>query len=306
MKKGVYINYAILSNLKTYYAANILIFVAYPFLISLYLLLESKRVALHDLGIDQGSDNTGIAEKKYVFRIILVDTFLNITEPLAAYYKSKNDLENYRKLKFTRSQLLKARPEALLEIVDGVIAFCPLHQADCTTVGITAGKLAKLTADRNNFEPYANLPKKTIKLKKGITTKINTLNTEVSDIITFQLDGAMRAIIDDEPQAYSDYTLITEPIREGVHSHNIIVAKAPVNFKAIHDLTGEPVADAPFKISGIKGTFTTNAEGKIMANLPLGVYICKIAFIDFVPQSFTFTLTAEGIELTIRMVPVGV
>ncbi len=306
MKKGVYIHYAILSNLKTFYATYILIFVAYPFLITLFLLLESKRVLLHDLGVAQGSDDTGIAEKKYMFRVELVDKFQEVAEPMAALYKNRKDMENYRKMKFWRSNLIKARPEKLLQVVDGVIVYCGDNTADCTEAGNTTAKIATLQTARDNFAPYANLSNTTKKLKKGVTAKINAIDVEVGDILNNQLDGAMKAIKDLHPAAYAEYLLIVEPIREGVHSHNTIVAKAPFRLTAVHDVTGEPVADAPLKISGVKGTFTTDANGIILANLPLGAYVGKIAFIDFVAQSFSFTLTADGIVLIIRLVPVGV
>ena len=306
MKRGVYIHYAILSNLKKYYATNKLLFIAYPLIIVLFLLLETKRVLLHDLGVGQGSDDTGIAEKKQIFRIELVDIYLNISDPLAGLYKSRKDMENYRKLKTTRSKLLKARPEKLLQDTDALLKCCSENTEDCTEAGITTTKISNLGAARLNFDTYANLPNTTKKLKTGLTSKINVIDIDVADILTNQLDGAMKAIIDDEPQAYSDYTLIVEPIREGAHSHNNIVAKAPVSITAVHDLTGDLLAEIPFKFSGIRGTFKTNAEGNLIANLPLGAYLGKVAFIDFVPQSFSFTLTAEGYMLTIRMVPVGV
>lgn len=306
MRKGVYIHYAILGKLKTYYATYILLFAAYPFIITLFLLLETKRVLLHDLGISQGSDDTGIAEEKMIYKIELVDTFIDITDPLAALYKYRKDMENYRNLKFTRGKCLKARPEKLLQDVDGVIAFCALHVPDCTEAGIITGKITILTAARNKFAPYADLPNTTKKLKKGVTAKINAIDIEVADILTNQIDGAMKAIKDTQPEVYSEFTLILEPIHEGVHSHNIIIPKYPVAFTAIHDLTGDPVENVPIKITGVKGSFTTNVDGKAFANLPVGIYIGKITYIDFLPQTFTITVTAEGVELTIRLVPVGV
>jgi hypothetical protein len=306
MRKGVYIHYAILGKLKTYYATYILLFATYPFIITLFLLLEAKRVLLHDLGIDQGSDDTGIAEEKYIYRVELVDAFINITDPLAALYKYRKDMENYRKMKFVRGKCIKARPEKLLQDVDGAIAFCGLNTPDCTEAGIIPGKITNLSAARNKFAPYADLPNTTKKLKKGVTAKINAIDIEVTDILNNQLDGAMKAIKDTQPQAYSEFTLIVQPIREGVHSHNIIVDKYPVTFTAVHDLTGDPVANVPIKITGISGSFTTGVDGKAFANLPLGVYVGKITYIDFIAQTFTFTVTEAGVELTIRLVPVGV
>ena len=306
MRKGVYIRYSILCKLKTYYATNILLFATYPFIITLFLLLEAKRVLLHDLGISQGSDDTGIAEEKMMYRIELVDNFIDITEPLAALYKYKKDLVNYRKMKFVRGKCIKARPEKLLQDVDGAITFFGLHTADCTETGITTGKITNLTAFRNKFAPYADLPNTAKKIKKGVTEKINAIDIEVADILANQIDGAMKAIKDTQLQAYSEFALILEPIREGIHSHNIILPKFPVAFTAVHDLTGDPVEKVPIKVTGIKGSFTTDIDGKAFANLPLGVYVGKITYIDFIAQTFTFTVTEAGVELTIRLVPVGV
>ena len=306
MKKGVYIHYSILCKLKTFYAANTSKFVAFPLIVALFIILELKRVLLHDLGVEQGSDDTGIAEKKMLYRIELVDAFLDITGPMSGLYKSRKDTVNYQKMHFTRSKQLDVRPEKLIQNVDGVLALCALKPTDCTEAGIIAAKITAITAKRDLFAPFADLSKGTIKLKKGITTKINVTDSEVADILHNQLDGAMKAIKDTEPQLYIDYCLLVEPIREGAHYHKNIIPKAPVTITAVHDLTGDPLDKIPIKFTGITGTFTTNAQGKIVANLPLGTRVGKITFIDFIPQSFTFVLTAEGYELTVRLVPVGV
>ena len=306
MNKNTYMHYTILCELHKFYETNVSKFTTYSLIIALFGLLELNRLILHDLGVDQGQDNTGSTVDKKLDKIALAGAIIEISDPMAAYYKNKKDLASYELMNFTEAKLIKMRPEKILQVSDAVKKFYNEHILELDGTGIKSAFMTKLEEKNTAFNSKANLPNELIKARTIITKYITKIDKEDTDIITTQLNRAMKVFKTSDPLLFDSYTKLAEITHEGVHYHNIIVTKAPVSLSVVHDLTGEPLAEIPVKFSGIKGTFKTNAEGKILVNLPLGAYLGKIAFIDFIAQSFSFTLTEEGYELIIRMVPVGI
>ncbi len=306
MNKKNYGNYTEYSELQTFYLSNAAIFVLYPIIVAFFALIESNRHKIHILGVEQSKDNKGLAINKKALKITLANEIIVNADPACAYFTSIGDLVLSEQLKFVFYKLTRKRSEAQLQVADMVISTLTAHLLDLADSGITTATILKITNAKTALAVAADLPKATIKARATITKEIKKTDKENQGIIKTQLTKAIKVIKAPYEDVYNDYMKIIETVNEGTHSHHDTTIKGVYKLILLHDLTLEPVVGAVIKITGQRGTFITDADGSITVTLPIGDYTGKIVAIDFVAQDFTFTLTVDGINETIRLIPVGV
>jgi len=262
---------------------------------------------LHDLGIIQGRNNKGLTANKKTLKQLTANEILFNAGAAAGYYFSKKDMDSFNNLNFPAKSFPKKRPEVVLQTADFVIKFLTENIGDLAGTGVTIDSIAKIADARDKFKDVMNIPIITRKLKANVIKEIARVDKETFEIIRKELSNEMLVFMISDPKLYNDYLKVIEITNEGAHSHRAPkVITAPVNVSAVHDLTGEPVEGVSGKFVGIKTTFITDAEGKFTAQVPLGAGLCKLVAVDFNGESFAFTQTLEGYNITIRMVPSGV
>ncbi len=306
MNKKNYGDYALYSELQTFYLSNAAVFLLLPIITAFFALIETNRQKIHTLGVQQGENNKGLAINKKALKVALATEIITNSDPACAYFTSIGDLVTSAKLTFIFYKLVLMRPEKLIQVAELVISLLTTHLLVLKDSGITAATILKITTAKAALELAADLPKSKIKARNTITKEIKKTDKENLSIIKSQLTKAMRIIIGSNEAVYNEYMKIIEPTNEGVHSHRDTTVKAAYTLNMVHDLTLEPVVGAMFKITGISGSFITDAYGSLTTKLPIGIYTGKIVAINFVAQDITFTILADGLIQTIRLVPVGV
>ncbi len=307
MKKQTYAHIVVFGEIDTFYVTNEGEFVLYPNIKKSFLKIGTNNQRLHDLGIIQNRDNKGLAANKKISKQLLANEILFNAGSAAGHYYNLNDMDNFNNLNFPAKSFSKKRAEVVLQKADYVIKFLTDNIADLTDTSVTVASIAKLKIARDKFKDIMNIPIMTRKAKTNITKEIERIDKETFQIIRKELNNEMLIFMISNPGLYNDYIKITKITNEGAHKHNTPkIITAPVTVSAIHDLTGEALEGVTGKFVGKKTTFITDAEGKFTANIPLGAALCKLVAVDFIAQSFAFTLTEEGYSIIIRMVPVGV
>jgi len=298
---------AVFGQVGTFYLTFKDKFEEYPNLQKTFGKIADNHQLLHDLGIIQGRNNKGLTANKKTLKQLTANEILFNAGAAAGYYFSKKDMDSFNNLNFPAKSFPKKRPEVVLQTADFVIKFLTENIGDLAGTGVTIDSIAKIADARDKFKDVMNIPIITRKLKANVIKEIARVDKETFEIIRKELSNEMLVFMISDPKLYNDYLKVIEITNEGAHSHRAPkVITAPVNVSAVHDLTGEPVEGVSGKFVGIKTTFITDAEGKFTAQVPLGAGLCKLVAVDFNGESFAFTQTLEGYNITIRMVPSGV
>jgi len=307
MNKTIYGHIVVFGEMDTFYVTNEGKFELYPNIKNSFLKIGTNNQILHDLGIIQKRNNKGITANKKKFKQLVANEILFNAGSAAGHYYNLNDMDNFNNLNFPVKSLIRKRPEVVLQIADYVIKFLTDNIADLSDTSVTIASIANLKNARDKFKGIMNTPNITLKAKTTVTKEIARIDKETFQIIRKELNNEMLVFIVSDAGLYNDYIKLTKITNEGAHKHNAPkIITAEVTVSVIHDLTGEPIEGVTGKFVGKKTTFITDVEGKFTAIIPLGAGLCKLVAVDFVAQSFAFTLTEEGYSIIIRMVPVGV
>ena len=304
MNKNTFNHITVYGLLYAFYLKYKLKIDVYLFLKSNFANIEINRQKLLPLGGKQGTDNTGIAEETSVARKNLISEIYQIAGPSAAKLYSLGKKAIAKTLKFTKSELLDMRPEILLQTANLVFDTCTSNIDDLEDTGITIESLAPITVAKDLYFPEVNASKAAIRSKTVVTVNIAATIRENTDIINNQLKGGMQIFVVKEPDMYAEFEKMLVLPHEGVHSHHVVTPKAIVTLSILNDTTSEPLDSVTGKFVGTRKSFKSDSSGMLAANLQLGANLGKLEKEGFEPNSFAFTLTDEGLILTIRMIPI--
>ena len=306
MNKTIISHLAVYDELKLFYSDNKIKFIPYPHIVSIYDNVEENRTTIQTLGTEQGKKNLGIAQDKNSARLSLILNVLQNAGPAASYFFKQKDMTNYNDIFFPDYILKRMKPEILLSSASIVIDLCTINVIVLTGTGVTTGTIGKLSDAKDLFDPQKNAPDSKKKTKSILTKKISILDKATFEIIRKELNQAMLIFMTSDEEFYNDYIKLTQITNPPTRKRKSKIIKATVTVIAIHDLTSELLDGISIKFAGIKGTLITNTDGAITAELPLGAQLGKAVGVDFEKNNFVFTLTIDGLTITIRMIPTGV
>lgn len=307
MNKGLNNHMTIYGLLSLLYAKYKAILDLNIMIAALFINIELNRTELAKKIAKAGGDNTGIAEEKQVDRDALTNEILKNAGPASSCLIKKGKLIIGKKIKTTRWALNRMTAEELNAFAKMVVDECTLLLTDIVSSGVTAISLGKITTATGVFYTEKDEPTSNIKSVAIINEEIAVLDKINLDIMNNELKSAMMFYIDSEPVMYSEFLKNTKAPKVGVRKPTGKRAeKANVKVIVLHDLTSEPVVDAVIKYVGTRGSFNTDENGISNTMINLGPQLGKIVSVDMISQSFIFTLTEEGIVITIRLIPVGV
>ncbi len=307
MKKNIFGHIQVFGEVGIFYNENTAKFVGFPKLIATFGKVADRRQLLLDLGVIQGRNNKGLTSNKKLCKQELANEILFNAGAAAGHYFDVNDMDMFNNFDFPEKSFSKLRPEVMLQDSDRVVKLLTDNIGDLTGTGVTIISIAKIETAKDKFIAIMGVPIITRKAKSLVTKQISAVDKETFKIIRKELSNEMKVFLTSDPVLFNKFKKVIEITSEGAHTHRAPkVITAPVVVTAIHHLTEEPLVGISGKFVGNKTTFTTDVNGTFIAALPLGAGLGKLVGVDFVAQSFAFTLTAEGYTIIIRMIPTGI
>ena len=307
MNKPTLNHIVIYDMLNTYYLKYKAKFLLLTLITSLFEIIEVNRQKLTLLGGSQGTDDKGIAEDISVNKNALVmQILLNAGPACSKFHKLLNNKLSVL-LKFTKSKLLKMRPETLVQKANTVVETCTENIADLDGTGVTVASIALLSSAIADYLPEVNDSKIAIRNKTIVTKQIKTIVKLNTNIINNELKGAMSTIMVTEEVIYNEFIKMLVLPHEGVRKHlGPRPAKVLVVATVLDDNTSLPIMGAVIKYAGVRGSIKTDINGEASKEISEGAHLGKITALGYTTQSFAFTLTELGYAVTVRMIPIGV
>ena len=273
----------------------------------LFDILETNRLILSEKGGEQGGDNTGIAEDKEDKRVALRKELLINSGPASVCCYKAGNHTLYKLLKLRKSTLDKLSAALFLQAANEFVKNCTENMLALATSGVTVASLAKVSTAIVAFDKEKVEPVRHIKIITAVTSDIATIEKQSQVILNVELIDAMGIYEESNNKMYKEFMAMTRAPKVGVRKPTGPRAtKALVKVKILHDLTMDPVVEAEVRFVGVRGVFKTDVNGELTAKLSIGAQMGKIVAVDFIAQNFVFTLTEEGYEIVIRLVPTGV
>jgi hypothetical protein len=139
----------------------------------------------------------GAADAKAVAETALEDAAFILARALAVHFKKSGDLDRHGKVDVTKSEIMKLRNQELANEATAIrdLGTAAVSEPDAAKRGVTAARVAALTAAINNFSKVMNSPRGQIvnrgALLKEVETDVAGLLEKVSDMddLVAQFDG---------------------------------------------------------------------------------------------------------------------
>jgi hypothetical protein len=139
----------------------------------------------------------GAGDAKSLAETILENAAFILARALANHFKKTGDLDNLGKVNFTKTDIKKLRNQDLLDQSTALrdLATATQTEPDAAGRGVTATRIAALTAAIDGFKAVMNLPRGQVvnrsTLKKEVETDVAALVSDVNDMddLVVQFDG---------------------------------------------------------------------------------------------------------------------
>jgi hypothetical protein len=307
MLRKIFEHIQVYGGVGTFYDENTGKFTLYPKTIASFGKVAANRQILLDLGIIHSRNNKGIALNKKTYKQELINEILFNAGAAAGHYFDLNDMDSFNNFNFPVKSLIRKRPEAIIQIADRVKQMLTDRILDLGGTGITLVTIGKITTTRDKYFEIMHLPTITKKSRALVTKEIARVDKLTFVILRKELSNLMKVFLVSDTPLYNGFIKSLEITNEGVSSRRApAIVTADVEVSVIHDLTEEPLEGISGKFVGMATTFTTDINGKFTAKQHLGAGLCKLVGVNFVANSFAFTLTETGYSIIIRMMPVAV
>jgi len=157
--------------------------------------VDYEAVLLKDALADGATGGAGDA--KSLAETLLEDAAYKLARALANHFTKTGDLDNLGKVDFTRTEIVRLRNQNLLDQSTAIrdLGTATVTEPSADGRGVTAARVAKLTAAIGAFKNVMNLPRGQVvnrsTLKKEVETDVAALVTDVSnmDDLVLQFDG---------------------------------------------------------------------------------------------------------------------
>ena len=285
---------------QTTWTTNAVFAATYNLWVAKIPLIETNRDA-------QTLETTGITTDKTAKRAAMTEKTLFMENRLQSYANVVNNPELLESIKYSASDLKKARDTDVIGICNTVLAKATANAAAIVTYGVTAAMITELQAAITAYSATLAKPKAAKSQTKTATENLTKLFKEADELLTKRLDLDIELFKTSKPDFYSQYKTarIVSSTAGGATSvlGNVTIAGS-----------SEPIKGVTFSFTiennGLMKASTTETtkpivkksaeKGNFRANLPEGTYKVVVKKIGFKEQVLTINV-ANG-ETTVLKV----
>ena len=229
---------------QTTWTANAVFAATYNLWVAKIPLIEANRDA-------QILETTGITTDKTAKRSNMTDKALFMINRLQSYANVVNNPELLDSIKYSVSDLKKARDTDVIGICNTVLAKANANAAAIATYGVTAVMLTDLQAAITAYSVTLAKPKAAKSQTKTATENITKLIKEADDLLIKRLDLDIELFKTSKPEFYSQYKTARIIISTGTRSTSVMG-------NVISALGAEP-------LKGVTFSFTLENSGMLKA-----------------------------------------
>ena len=275
---------------QTTWTTNAVFAATYNLWVAKIPLIETNRDA-------QTLETTGITTDKTAKRAAMTDKTLFMENRLQSYANVVNNPELLESIKYSVSDLKKARDTDVIGICNTVLAKATANAAAIVTYGVTAVMITELQAAITAYSATLAKPMAAKSQTKTATENLAKLFKEADDLLTKRLDLDIELFKTSKPEFYSQYKTSRIIISTGSGATsvlgNVTIAGSNEPIKGVTFIftsensgmmkaAGADTAKPIVKKSAEKGNFR--------ANLPEGTYKVIVKKIGFKEQVLTITV----------------
>jgi len=253
-------------------------------------LIETNRDA-------QTLETTGITTDKTAKRAAMTDKALFMENRLQSYANVTNDPELLESIRYSATDLKKARDTDVVGICNTILAKANANAAAIVTYGVTAAMITELQAAITAYSATLAKPKAAKSQTKTATENLVTLFREADDLLIKRLDLDIELFKTSKPELYSQYKTARIIISTGGGASSVLgsvtnVANGEVlkgvSFTFVAENDGQMKATAA---ESAKPIVKKSADkGKFRATLPENSYRVIVEKIGFKKQEIIITV----------------
>ncbi len=262
--------------------------------------LWAEKIPLIETNRDaQTLQTTGITTDKTAKRAAMTDKALFMENRLQSYANVTNNTELLESIKYSASDLKKARDTDVVGICNTILTKASANAAEIETYGVTAEMIADLQTAITAYSETLSKPIVAKSQTKTATENLTKLFKEADELLTKRMDLDIELFKASVPEFYSQYK-----------TARIIIATGGSTSSVLGNVTqagsSEPIKGATFSFtaenSGLMKAASTSAEttkpivkksaekGNFRTNLPEGTYNVVVSKIGFKEQVLTITV----------------
>jgi hypothetical protein len=287
---------------QTTWTTNAVFAATYNLWVAKIPLIEQNRDA-------QTLETTGITTDKTAKRVAMTDKTLFMENRLQSYANVVNNPELLESIKYSASDLKKARDTDVIGICNTVLAKANANAAAIVAYGVTAVMITDLQAAITAYSATLAKPKAAKSQTKTATENLTKLFKEADELLTKRLDLDIELFKTSKPDFYSQYKTARIIIATGGGATSILGSVTNVG-------SGEPLKGVIFTFVAenngmMKATATETAKpivkksadkGKFRASLPENTYRVIVEKIGFKKQEVIVTVAnGETTNLNIEL-----
>ena len=265
-------------------------------------LIEQNRDA-------QTLETTGITTDKMAKRTAMTDKTLFMINRLQSYANVVVNPELLESIKYSASDLKKARDTDVIGICNTVLAKANANATAIATYGVTAAMITELQAAITAYSATLAKPKAAKSQTKTATENLTKLFKEADELLTKRLDLDIELFKTSKPDFYSQYKTARIIIPTGGGATSVLGSVSLAG-------SSEPLKGVTFtfvaETNGLmKAAATETAKpivkksadkGKFRASLPENTYRVIVEKIGFKKQEVTITVAnGETTNLNIEL-----
>lgn len=253
-------------------------------------LIETNRDA-------QTLETTGITTDKTAKRAAMTDKALFMENRLQSYANVTNDPELLESIRYSATDLKKARDTDVVGICNTILAKANANAAAIVAYGVTAAMITDLQAAITAYSATLAKPKAAKSQTKTATENLVALFKEADDLLIKRLDLDIEIFKTSKPEFYSQYKTARIIIATGGSASSVLgsvtnaangeVVKG-VSFTFVAENNGQMKAAAAETTKPI--VKKSADKGKFRATLPENSYRVIVEKIGFKKQEIIITV----------------
>ncbi|HNW51124.1 MAG TPA: carboxypeptidase-like regulatory domain-containing protein [Prolixibacteraceae bacterium] len=277
-------------NYQSTWSSNAVFAATYNLWVAKIPLIEINR----DAQIEQ---TTGITTDKTAKRLAMAENALFIANRLQSYANVMNNSELLESIKYSASDLKKARDVDIVGICNTILAKANAHAAAIESYGVTLEKITDLQTAITAYSEMLAKPKAAKAQTKTATENLIKLFKETDELLTKRMDLDIELFKASMPEFYSQYKTARIVIATGGGATSVLgnVTLAGSN-EPVKGVSFTFTADTTGLMKAAMGETTkpivkkSAAKGSFRINLPEGTYQVVVSKIGFKEQTLTITV----------------
>lgn len=262
-----------------------------------YNLWAAKMLMIEQNRDAQTLETTGMTTEKTAKRNSMIDKTLFMINRLQSYANVVNNPELLESIKYSASDLKKARDTSVVGICNTVLAKATANAAAITAYGVTAPMITELQAAIAAYSATLAKPKAAKSQTKTATENLIRLFKEADELLTKRLDLDIELFRTSKPDFYSQYKTARIINPTGSRTTSVLGSVTLAG-------SGEPLKGVLFTFVAetngmMKAASTEKAKpivkksadkGKFRASLPENTYKVIVEKIGYKKQEVTITV----------------